>query len=74
MRELSRVFQGVFEIIKTREGVSVILKAKNIGNLKPSDFLVGLWKHECERVFSDKLTTLSNKEEFTAMLKKVTEE
>lgn len=73
MRELSRVFQGIFEVLKTREGVSVILKAKNIGDLKPSTFLVGLWKHECERVFADKLTTLENKSEFSAILKEITE-
>ncbi|CAG9316033.1 unnamed protein product [Blepharisma stoltei] len=74
MRELSRVFQGVFECIKTREGREVIKNAKNIGTIKPGVFLVGLWKHECQRVFEDKLTTFDNKEELKAMLKDVTEQ
>jgi dynein heavy chain len=74
MRELSRVFQGVFECIKTRDGIEVILKSKNIGNIKPEVFLVGLWKHECERVFHDKLTTLDNKNEYKIMAKEITEQ
>lgn len=28
--------------------------------MKPELFLIGLWKHECERVFADKL--LNNKD------------
>ena len=41
--------------------------------MKSAVFLVGLWKHECERVFEDKLTTLENKQEFKAILKEITE-
>ena len=73
MRELSRVFQGIIECVKTKEGKEVIKYAKNIGTLKPEVFLVGLWKHECERVFEDKLTTKDNKEEFKNFLRDVTE-
>ena len=74
MRELSRVFQGVFEVIKVKEGREVIKSAKNVGKLSPGVFLVGLWKHECERVFEDKLTTNSDKNEFKDILKAITEQ
>ena len=43
MRDLSRVFQGVMQ---TPNAV-----------IKDDVFLCQLWKHECERVFRDKLTT-----------------
>ena len=33
--------------------------------MKPEVFLVGLWRHECERVFVDKLT--NNKDKDTVM-------
>ena len=74
MRELSRVFQGIFECVKSKEGKEVIKYAKNIGTLKPGVFLVGLWKHECERVFEDKLTTRENKDEFKVFLRETTEQ
>ena len=74
MRELSRVFQGCIECVKSKEGKEVVKYAKNIGTLKPGVFLVGLWKHECERVFEDKLTTRDNKDEFKVFLREVTEQ
>jgi len=30
--------------------------------MKPDVFLVGLWRHECERVFVDKMTTNKDKD------------
>mmetsp|Transcript_3629 Transcript_3629/g.6367 ORF Transcript_3629/g.6367 Transcript_3629/m.6367 type:complete len:3156 (-) Transcript_3629:97-9564(-) len=42
MRDLSRVFQGIMEC-----PVNVVAS---------SQILVGLWKHECQRVFGDKLS------------------
>ena len=74
MRELSRVFQGIFECVKSKEGKEVVKFAKNIGTIKPGVFLVGLWKHECERVFEDKLTTKDNKDEFKVFLRDTTEQ
>jgi len=61
MRELSRVFQGIFEVIKCREGKDVIMKARTVGGMKPEVFMVGLWKHECLRTFEDKLVTPEDK-------------
>eukprot|EP00961_Rhodomonas_salina_P092740 1248192-Rhodomonas_salina.1 len=48
MRELSRVFGGLFEA--PRE------------TIKDEVYLVKLWRHECERVFTDKLTNAPDKE------------
>lgn len=30
--------------------------------MKPEVFLVGLWRHECERVFVDKMTNYKDKD------------
>lgn len=54
LRELSRVFQGVL-----RTPRSSVTNGKT---------LVLLWRHECDRVFSDKLTTISDKANFTEQL------
>ena len=48
MRDLSRVFQGV------------MLAPNDV--ISSSEVLCKLWKHECERVFKDKLTTGEDKE------------
>lgn len=48
MRELSHVFQGIMET-----PVSVIIDEQT---------LVGLWRHECTRVFGDKLARQQDKE------------
>ena len=48
MRELSRVFAGIFEAPQN--------------TLKDEVYLVKLWRHECERVFTDKLTNGPDKE------------
>jgi len=50
MRELSRVFQGVLF-----SPLDVVSKGQT---------LVALWKHECDRVFSDKLTNFKDKKWF----------
>jgi dynein heavy chain len=47
MRDLSRVFQGV--MLSPNEVIT------------DSNVLIQLWKHECERVFRDKLTTKEDK-------------
>ncbi len=60
MRELSRVFQGLL-----RTPRSSVPDAKT---------LVLLWRHENERVYSDKLTTLEDKATFLEQLNEVTKE
>jgi dynein heavy chain len=68
MRELSRVFQGVLltpkETILSGGGILASEGKKSSDGKqtfkvdpKPShETLIGIWKHECERVFCDKLT------------------
>ena len=48
MRDLSRVFQGVMQ--------------SDNKEIKDDVYLCKLWKHECERVFRDKLTTLDDQD------------
>eukprot|EP00937_MAST-01D_sp_MAST-1D-sp2_P000239 g239.t1 len=47
LRDISRVFQGVLRTSKE--------------NIPTEKVLLKLWRHECERVFSDKLTSLEDK-------------
>ncbi len=62
MRELSKVFQGV--ILASRDRFR-----KDVGQLPPfggditssEGYLIALWRHECERVFCDKLTNATDK-------------
>ena len=62
LRELSRVFQGILltptDTIKTG-GYRV--EQKLTAKISSGLILLQIWKHECERVFSDKLTNLKDK-------------
>jgi dynein heavy chain len=60
LRDLSRIFQGILGT--PRESIP------------DSKTLVLLWRHECERVFSDKLTNISDKELFKEQLNFCTDE
>merc|ERR1719313_889902 len=67
LRELSRVFQGVLltpkETYLTGGGImanegkesNITNKKHSIAKRTPAEVLVNVWKHECERVFCDKL-------------------
>lgn len=72
MRELSRVFQGVLltpkETIKTGGGLRA---QQGKLNLSPASTLLNLWKHECERVFADKLTNNKDKDSFGKYLSEI---
>ena len=61
MRELSRTFQGIL-----RTPISCISSGG-------SKYLVSLWRHECFRVFCDKLTSNKDKELFRAELDNITD-
>ena len=63
MRELSKVFQGV--ILAERDRFKLGFDASagfGAGVKSPEGYLVALWRHECERVFCDKLTTHEDKD------------
>ena len=63
LRELSRVFQGIMltpsETVRTG-GYRCEQKITPFGG--GGSTLLQIWKHECERVFSDKLTNLKDKQ------------
>ena len=62
LRDISRIFKGMCQIDKT-----TIMNQNNdsLSGLKPDLIMIALWKHECERVFVDKLINKKDKE--TAM-------
>jgi dynein heavy chain len=69
MRELSRVFQGVLSC-----GTDILLTGGSYGSalgIGSASIIVGLWKHECDRVFCDKLTNYKDKEWFAKTMEKL---
>jgi dynein heavy chain len=67
MRELSRIFKGILVIKR-----ETLMAAKKACGLEPEVFLIGLWKHECERVFVDKLTNNPDKEKVKNYINEIT--
>eukprot|EP00798_Chlamydomonas_sp_ICE-L_P031303 gene31303-6451_t len=60
MRELSKVFQGV--VLATRDRLNKTASAEFGGDVTGADgYLLGLWIHECHRVFCDKLVSYDDK-------------
>lgn len=39
--------------------------------MKPEVFMVGLWRHECERVFADKMVNNTDKETITNFIQSI---
>jgi len=71
MRELSKVFQGLIlaERDRFKNGVQ---HPPFGGNVKsPEGYLVALWRHECERVFVDKLTSYDDKNWTDSLIQKI---
>jgi dynein heavy chain len=74
MRELSKVFQGL--ILAERDRFKLGVEHPPFGGdvTTPDGYLVAAWRHECERVFVDKLTTYEDKnwtdELITSIIKK----
>ena len=62
LRDVSRIFKGMCQITPDTINNSAAIGKEN---LKPDLFLISLWKHECERVFMDKL--VNNKDKNVAM-------
>jgi len=72
MRDLSRVFQGV--LLTPKHTILTGGKRMEEGKLKnfsPTNMLVGLWKHECDRVFCDKLTNNKDKDNYEKIIKEI---
>jgi dynein heavy chain len=72
MRELSRVFQGILATpaATITSGGGVRVQEKVIAGLSPESMMVALWKHECERVFCDKLTNMDDKDWYIKFMDK----
>ncbi|TYZ61675.1 hypothetical protein PybrP1_000691 [[Pythium] brassicae (nom. inval.)] len=70
MRELSRVFQGVLltppETFLSGGGVRVA--QGRLAKLETGHVVLLTWKHECDRVFCDKLTNHRDKETYSAYM------
>ena len=69
MRDLSRVFQGI--LLTPKDTILTGGLRKQEGKLpgfSPQAAIVGLWKHECDRVFSDKLTNNKDKVSYEKMV------
>jgi dynein heavy chain len=60
LRDVSRIFKGMCQVTS-----KTILDCSSIGKaeIKPEVFMIALWKHECERVFVDKLIFNKDKEQ-----------
>lgn len=61
MRELSRIFKGILTCKKE----TINDYATKVMKIKSELFLVGLWRHEAERVLADKL--VNNKDKDTVL-------
>jgi len=62
LRDVSRIFKGICQV-----SAKTINECATLGKneLKSEIFYIALWRHECERVFVDKMISLKDKE--TAM-------
>ena len=72
MRDLSRVFQGILKTPTasiTTGGIGLSGEEKK--NFNPSSMLIGLWKHESDRVFCDKLVNIKDKDEYEKIIGEV---
>lgn len=72
MRDLSRVFQGI--LLTPKDSIltgGLRAKEGRLSNFCPQNMLVGLWKHECDRVFSDKLTNNKDKENYEKFITEI---
>ncbi|KAJ1453028.1 P-loop containing dynein motor region D4-domain-containing protein [Pelagophyceae sp. CCMP2097] len=61
MRDLSRVFQGVLQTPHASILTCGTRGSEGTMSLSPAACLLGVWRHECLRVFSDKLTNDKDK-------------
>lgn len=63
MRDLSRVFQSVL-----LTEVEVFVSPDGIGSPNPAMRLLQLWKHECARVFQDRLVSMQDKDWYESIM------
>ena len=68
LRDVSRIFRGMCQ---TRPETITSCAALPGGLLKPDGYMVALWRHECERVFVDKLTNHKDKNAILGMIRDI---
>jgi dynein heavy chain len=69
MRDLSRVFQGI--LFTPKDSIidgGLRVKEGEIADFTPQNMVLGLWRHECDRVFCDKLATAKDKESYEGFI------
>jgi dynein heavy chain len=72
MRDLGRVFQGI--LFTPKESIldgGLRVREGKIADFSPHNMLLGLWRHECDRVFCDKLATAKDKESYEGFVKDI---
>jgi dynein heavy chain len=68
------VFGGI-ATVAARPDFGVIANCSQIKEkIKPELFLIGLWRHESERVFNDKLINMTDKKMFMEYLDRITKD
>jgi len=73
LRDLSRVFQGFFTAAIGRNDADNNNDPRAAGTVRTELIALQLWKHECMRVFSDKLVDYNDKNWFSGAVDKVLE-
>lgn len=66
LRDLSRIFKGVLQARR-----DVLNSSSTIGGMKSEIFLIALWRHECERVFVDKLINQKDKDDVLRYIQEI---
>ena len=70
IRDVSRVLQRIFSVIQNPQYNFV---NQCDGKITPELYLIGLWRHECERTFADRLC-ITDKDLFTQIFDETTKE
>jgi len=74
IRELARVFGGMARVAQAHQ-YKVIMNCSNLKEVKdPKLFLIGLWRHEAQRTFVDKLINNTDKKTFEDILDRATKD
>jgi len=74
IRDLARVFQGIARVAQASEYKVLQTTSRLKEKIAPTLFMIGLWRHEAERTFVDRLITNQDKKIFLDMLNKCTKE
>jgi len=67
LRDVSRIFKGMCQVTASTINNSATFGAE----IKPEVFLISCWRHECERVFVDKLISQRDKDTVENFLNEV---